>query len=165
VSLPFGYQLRPGSGLDRALLVKFMQRTYQELFPGYGFSHLAQTVEQYFSTETPLFWVELAEAAPDATPTTLRRNLLRIGCLWMGTAIDQIQGERYPYIFLLYVHPDHRHKGIGTALMGKAEDWAKARGDRQVGLQVFVQNQAALRLYEKLGYRSQSMFMVKEIPS
>ncbi len=80
----------------------------------------------------------------------------------MGTAIDQIEGDRYPYIFLLYVHPDYRLQGIGTALMQKAEDWARERGDRQVGLQVFVQNQAALRLYEKLGYQPQSVFMVKQ---
>ncbi|WP_088891783.1 GNAT family N-acetyltransferase [Leptolyngbya ohadii] len=155
MNLPSGYQLRPGSGLDRALLVKFMQRTYQELFPGHDVAHLAQTVEQYFSTEAPLFWVELSGAPPRSNP---------LGCLWMGTAIDQIQGDRYPYIFLLYVHPDHRHQGIGTALMQKVEDWAKERGDRQVGLQVFVQNQAALRLYEKLGYQPQSIFMVKPLP-
>ena len=52
------YCIHTGSRLDRALLVKFMQLTYQELFPGQNFSHLAQTVEQYFSPETPLWWVD-----------------------------------------------------------------------------------------------------------
>lgn len=156
MNLPSGYRLRSGSGLDRALLVKFMQRTYQELFPGNGFAHLSHTVEQYLSAETPLFWVEHT-ASSFSSPSSPS-----IACLWMGTAIDQIEGDRYPYIFLLYVHPDYRHRGIGTALMQKAEDWARERGDRQVGLQVFVQNQAALRLYEKLGYQPQSVFMVKQ---
>ncbi|MCV3212884.1 hypothetical protein OGM63_04965, partial [Plectonema radiosum NIES-515] len=57
-SLLPGYNIRRGSTLDRALLVKFMQRTYQDMFPGEDFSHLARTVEQYFSSETPLWWVD-----------------------------------------------------------------------------------------------------------
>jgi ribosomal protein S18 acetylase RimI-like enzyme len=35
-----------------------MQRTYQDMFPDEDFSHLARTVEQYFSSETPLWWVD-----------------------------------------------------------------------------------------------------------
>jgi GNAT superfamily N-acetyltransferase len=146
--LPSGYRLRTGSGLDRALLVKFMQRTYQELYPGCNLAHFAITVEQYLSSETPLWWVEQEDATP-------------IACLWLGTAVDQVQGDRHAYIFLLYVNPDHRRQGIGSALMQQAEMWAKARGDRQIGLQVFQQNQPALNLYEKLGYRPQSIWMVK----
>ena len=45
-----------------------MQRTYQELVPEQDFSHLAQTVEQYFSRETPLWWVE---SATYSEPTAL----------------------------------------------------------------------------------------------
>ena len=52
------YTIRSGSTLDRALLVKFMQRTYQDMFPKQDFSHLSQTVEQYLSPDTPVWWVE-----------------------------------------------------------------------------------------------------------
>ncbi|MBC1300204.1 GNAT family N-acetyltransferase, partial [Nostoc sp. UCD122] len=50
--------IRRGSLLERSLLLKFMQRTYQDLFPNEDFSHLEQTVNQYFSSDTPLWWVE-----------------------------------------------------------------------------------------------------------
>ncbi|MEI6371680.1 MAG: GNAT family N-acetyltransferase, partial [Nostocales cyanobacterium ELA608] len=50
-----GYSLRQGSTLDQALLVKFMRLTYQEQFPHQDFSHLARTVEQYLSRDTPLW--------------------------------------------------------------------------------------------------------------
>jgi ribosomal protein S18 acetylase RimI-like enzyme len=149
-SIP-GYSLRSGSSIDRALLVKFMQRTYQELHPGREFVHLAYTVEQYLSTETALWWVA-ATSAP--TP---------IACLWLGNAVDQVTADRHAYIFLLYVSPDHRHQGIGSALMNQAEFWAKQRGDRQIGLQVFSHNQPALNLYQKLGYQTQSIWMVKPL--
>lgn len=151
-----GYSLRVGSPLDRALLVKFMQITYQELYPGQDFAHLSQTVEQYLTRDTPLWWVEASDSVdhPLATP---------IACLWMGTAIDQVHGERNAYIFLLYVKPQHRRHGIGSALMQQAEHWARARGDRQIGLQVFYQNQPAISLYHKLGYQTQSLWLVKPL--
>jgi ribosomal protein S18 acetylase RimI-like enzyme len=156
-----GYTLRPGSGLDRALLVKFMQRTYQELYPDHTFPHLAQTVDQYLSTDTPIWWVD-PQPAPTSAPAT-RQPPSPIACLWLGNAVDQIQGDRHAHIFLLYVSPAHRHRGIGSALMQQAEAWATARGDRQIGLQVFHHNQPALQLYEKLGYQPQSYWMVKPL--
>jgi ribosomal protein S18 acetylase RimI-like enzyme len=121
-----------------------MTLTYQELFPDrQDFSHLAQTVENYLSSDTPLWWVESTESVP-------------IACLWMGNAVDQVSGDRYAYIFLLYVAPEHRRRGIAKALIHKAETWAASRGDRQIGLQVFSHNQVALALYRRLGYQIQS---------
>jgi GNAT superfamily N-acetyltransferase len=153
------YTVRSGSSLDRALLVKFMQRTYQGMFPQQDFSHLSQTVEQYLSPDTPLWWVYSAEKKEqvDIFPTR------PIACLWMGNAIDQISGLRHAHIFLLYVTPEHRRKGIGTALMQYAENWAKKRGDKQIALQVFQTNSPALNLYNHLGYQIQSLWMVKPL--
>lgn len=129
-----------------------MHRTYQELYPVAGFAHLTQTVDRYLSPETPLWWVEAD--APVVWP---------VACLWLGLAVDQISGRQYPHVFLLYVDPEHRRRGIGSALMQQAEDWAKVRGDNQIGLQVFQQNQPALRLYEKLGFEPAWIGMVKPL--
>jgi ribosomal protein S18 acetylase RimI-like enzyme len=128
-----------------------MTLTYQELFPDrQDFSHLAQTVENYLSSDTPLWWVESTESVP-------------IACLWMGNAVDQVSGDRYAYIFLLYVAPEHRRRGIAKALIHKAETWAASRGDRQIGLQVFSHNQVALALYRRLGYQIQSFSTLKQL--
>lgn len=154
-----GYRLRAGSGLDRALLLKFMQQTYQEVFQQ-DFSHLARTVEQYFSNQTPLWWVELAASEPGQGLPWVRQP---VGCLWVGNALDQVRGDRHAHIFLLYVVPEHRRRGIGKALMRYVEDWAIGRGDRQIGLQVFDSNQPALNLYSQLGYQTQSLWMVKSL--
>ncbi len=153
-----GYWIQVGSRLDRALLVKFMQRTYQELFPDQDFAHLAQTVEQYFSSQTPLWWVE-----PENASRSNRRPARRVACLWLGNAVDQVSGDRHTHIFLLYVDSNYRRQGIGSALMHRAEVWAKARGDRQIGLQVFQSNQPALTFYQRLGYQAQAFWMVKPL--
>ncbi|MFN7657175.1 MAG: GNAT family N-acetyltransferase, partial [Dolichospermum sp.] len=52
-----GDAIEQGSTVDQALLVKFMQRTHQEQFPNQNFSHLTRTIEQYFSRDTPVWWV------------------------------------------------------------------------------------------------------------
>jgi ribosomal protein S18 acetylase RimI-like enzyme len=169
-----GYRLRQGSTLDRALLLQTMRRTYQELYPHQTFDHLGQTLDAYFSNQTPLLWVEpepdtIPAAIPATSQTAPSQGLVRrdrpvsVGCLWMGTATDQVSGLRHAHIFLLYIHPDHRRQGLGRALMLRAEAWASERGDRQISLQVFEHNGAALHLYQGLGYLPQSIALVKRL--
>ena len=144
-----GYKVRAGSILDRALLVKFMQKTYQEIAPKQDFSHLALTIEQYLSRETPLWWVSNSDS--------------HVACLWAGNATDQMTGDRIAHIFLLYVAPEHRRRGIATALIGLVETWAIGKGLRAIELQVFQANSSALNLYNQLGYQTQSLSVVKPL--
>jgi ribosomal protein S18 acetylase RimI-like enzyme len=138
-----------------------MQRTYQDLFPNEDFSHLEQTVKQYFSSDTPLWWVEEEGEQRSNKESLSSAPNPPIACLWVGNAIDQVHGNRHAHIFILYVVPEHRRRGIGKALMRYVENWAIQRGDRQIGLQVFQSNQPALSLYNQLGYQTQSLWMVK----
>ena len=47
--------------------------------------------------------------------------------------------------------------------MRHAESWARGRGDRRLGLQVFADNAIALRLYESLGFQVRSLWMLKTL--
>ncbi|NHC36950.1 GNAT family N-acetyltransferase [Scytonema millei] len=186
------YSICPGTNQDRSLLIQFMQESYREIFPEQNFAHLTRTVEQYFSRDTPLWWVEESQNSkfkiqnskfPDSpvragfeqrsidvsresfdkpAPTT-PDSRQKVACLWVGNAVDQVKGDRHTYIFLLYVKPEHRQRGIGKALMRYLEDWARTKGDRQIGLQVFQSNTLALDLYHKLGYQIQSHWMIKTL--
>lgn len=161
------YRLEAGSSLQRARLVKFMQRAYREMIceshchaPG---AHLADTVQRHLSPQSRIWWLidERTGTLPIGLPGTQSQE--PIGCLWLGEAIDQRSGHRQAYVFLLYVAPDHRHQGLGTALMHHARTWAKHQNYRQISLQVFEDNLAAIALYEKLGYRSKSKWMSLDI--
>lgn len=157
-----GYELQEGSGIERSLLVRFMYLTYEELFPKQqDFSHLAVTIERYLSKQTPLWWVQSSPEAAHSQPSS--STAAKVGCLWLGNVVDQVSGDRHAHVFLLYVMPQHRLRGIGAALMRHAENWAIARGDRQIGLQVFEINQPALSLYQHLGYQTQSLWMIKPL--
>jgi RimJ/RimL family protein N-acetyltransferase len=53
----------------------------------------------------------------------------------------------------LMVAAGRRRQGIGTALMAEATKWALAARMRKLELHVFPHNEAAIALYEKLGFR------------
>ncbi len=173
VVLPAGYTLRQGSTLDRALLVKFMHRTYLDIagqaddvsrLPPHPPEALSRTVDHYLSADTPIWWVECDRDSSPAGLPSRSASLRPVAGVWVGSAIDQASGDRQAYIFLLYVAPEHRRRGIGTALMRQVEIWAAARGDRQIGLQVFHANQPALQLYQQLGYHVHALSLVKRLP-
>ncbi len=56
------------------------------------------------------------------------------------------------YINMLACYPAYRNRSIGSALMGLADGLAAAAGCSVISLQVFEQNEAALRLYRRLGF-------------
>jgi ribosomal protein S18 acetylase RimI-like enzyme len=77
---------------------------------------------------------------------------------WGGTSNSELlwllsPRDRPPYIEALFVREAYRSLGVGTALLGMAEDLAAARGHRKIGLAVAVENWRARALYERLGYR------------
>ena len=55
---------------------------------------------------------------------------------------------------VLAVVPSTRGIGIGTALMLRAEEKAESTGKRTMSLGVIAENEGAIRLYERLGYRT-----------
>ncbi|MGB3298600.1 MAG: GNAT family N-acetyltransferase [Phormidesmis sp.] len=170
MAIPFpiaNYRLEAGSSLQRARLVKFMQRAYREMGHASGTSdtgaHLADTVQRHLLPQSKLWWLIDTQSAALSVGLPGIHTLEPVGCLWIGEAIDQRTGNKQAYVFLLYVAPLHRHKGLGTALMQQAQSWAKAQGYQQISLQVFEDNEAALKLYAKLGYQSQAKWMSLEI--
>uniref|UniRef100_B8HYB6 GCN5-related N-acetyltransferase n=1 Tax=Cyanothece sp. (strain PCC 7425 / ATCC 29141) TaxID=395961 RepID=B8HYB6_CYAP4 len=147
-----GYGLHRGNASDRSLLIQFMQAAYTELYPQQpDFDHLVETVTEYFTSQTPLWFVQTVVPVEQI-----------VGGLWLGNAIDQVGGDRCAYIFLVYVLPQHRRRGLGQALLAHAENWARQRGDRQISLQVFCQA-PSLSLYQRQGYQTQSLWLVKSL--
>jgi putative acetyltransferase len=82
----------------------------------------------------------LAEAAGDQVGHLFLRTYSGIGDL--GMLVDR------PW----------RGRGVGSALMAAAHDWARKEGLHKMTLQVWPHNTAALALYEKFGFVEEGRF-------
>jgi aminoglycoside 6'-N-acetyltransferase len=63
----------------------------------------------------------------------------------------------------LAVAPEWRGRGVGTALLAAAEEWARAQGAERMMLDLDVNNSGARRLYERVGYEVEALAMDKPI--
>ncbi len=75
---------------------------------------------------------------------------------WQGATDVHVVERRTmpcPDIEDLFVLGDWRSKGIGSALIGEAEELSIRQGFQHIGLSVGIENPAARRLYERLGYQ------------
>lgn len=81
--------------------------------------------------------------------------LTRVDCDASGFVIALLETDgkhRLGHVVTIDVAVRYRRKGLGSFLLRKMEDMLSERGVEAVYLEVRVDNQAALRLYEKLGY-------------
>lgn len=102
-----------------------------------------------------------------STDQLSRRNFAWMICrghsvLWVAVAGDVLAGyvlvlfrtgTSLGRIYSLAVNPDFRGQRIGDALLQAAESAARAAGCAGMRLEVRPDNAAAIRLYEKHGYR------------
>jgi len=137
--LPAPYRLQQSRAWQGGILLRFLQAAYGELTPQTELGHLGRMVEHFYQPETTPLWILSDGSAP-------------LGCLWLGSALDQTTGGGVAYIFLVYIHPVHRRRGLATYLLTKAAEWAKSQGFSQLNLQVLAESAAAQALYAKVGF-------------
>jgi len=58
------------------------------------------------------------------------------------------------YIEGWYVVADHRKRGVGAALLAKAEEWARSHKCMEMASDALVDNQVSQRAHEALGYEA-----------
>lgn len=73
---------------------------------------------------------------------------------YCGTVQGIVDRRGFGSIQNLGITPEHRHKGLGTVLLRKALEGFSAAGLEEACLEVTAQNTGALRLYNRLGFRT-----------
>ena len=56
------------------------------------------------------------------------------------------------YIEGWYVGEDHRERGVGKALIARAEEWARTHGCVEMGSDALIDNELSQRAHDALGY-------------
>ena len=72
-------------------------------------------------------------------------------------------GSKWLWIYNFYVNGDQRGKGVGLQLMNAVRDHGKAKGCGFMQLYVLDNNQQAIAMYQKFGFRTEYRDMVKEL--
>jgi ribosomal protein S18 acetylase RimI-like enzyme len=106
--------------------------------------------EEVFPNDSP--W-NRAEASIPAK-MTVQPELLLVAIddgAVVGTAMAGYDGHR-GWLHAVAVRQSHRRRGIGTALVRRAEQGLKAIGCAKINLQVRATNDTVVSFYERLGY-------------
>lgn len=154
-------------------VVEFRRMTKEEFT-----SFLDATLEDYSRTMARNFRRPLKQERIDAIRQV--RSLLSHGIRTKGhlllNAVDVTTGK---VVGNLWVHADRRREqaflydvvvfkrfrgmGYGRAIMKRLDATMRKKKMKAIGLHVFAENRAALRLYHKQGYTVRSFNMLKEL--
>jgi len=150
--------VRPAVANDRAPVLALVPRLHAfgpaELHPpevldaGEG-----RTLERYFDSPAEHSCLFVAESDEGAV----------LGAAYAEQAEDYFTLEAHGHLGILMVAAEAEGRGIGRALLESVEHWALAQGYRFVTLNVFTTNTRARSVYERAGYRADTVRYVKEL--
>jgi ribosomal protein S18 acetylase RimI-like enzyme len=123
------------------------------------------TIRPYEESDEGAVVVLWREVFPDAPPWNdpvqdIRRKLAvqrelflvaTVNAKLVGTAMGGYDGHR-GWVYYVAVHPDHRRRGIGTALMKEIENRLAALDCPKLNLQVRGSDEDAVTFYKKIGF-------------
>ena len=85
-----------------------------------------------------------------------------VGFISMKTGKD-VAGNDRAHVADLAVAERARRGGVGRALMGAAEQWAREHEFDVISLDVWSTNDTALQFYRRLGYDAESLCLIKAL--
>ena len=143
----FNYEIRQANTGDAAALLAYMAALTAEtdidipLQPGefhYTLEEEAAFLQKYASTDNCLFLVAEREGEIIGELTLNGGNL---------------HAMHHTAILGMTVRRPWRGKGVGSALLASALNWARQNGIlKRIELYVYARNQAAIHLYQKYGF-------------
>ena len=118
--------------------------------------------------------IEMKGATPDLKPglSEIIGNIKTIVGLFVSesntglpyAAVMCVQDYDLAGVFELVTHPDFRNQGRGREMVTAALRWAKGNGAKQAWLQVVSRNEAAVSLYNSLGFNEVYRYAYRQAP-
>lgn len=76
------------------------------------------------------------------------------GYATLKESLPYLKHERHSYLGFMYVDPNFRGQGVIQQILDGLVDWSRGRGINDFYLDVYAGNVAAIKAYEKYGFRS-----------
>ena len=70
-----------------------------------------------------------------------------------------LKHNRHAYLGCMYVHPGFRGRGINRRIIEALKQWSIKNGISEWRLDVYVENEQAIRAYEKIGFKKHMIEM------
>jgi ribosomal protein S18 acetylase RimI-like enzyme len=149
-------RVRPARPDDREFVLETAKRLAEFGPPPWRSPELVVTAESrvlhaFFEAPLPATTLLVAESA-DGT---------RLGFAYLETLVDYFEQRPHAHLAELAVSRDAEGSGAGGALLAASEEWARASGYSVLTLNVFEGNRHARAVYERRGFRPETLRYVK----
>lgn len=94
---------------------------------------------------------------------TLNNTLIGSAYATIREAKKHLKHNTYAYLGFMYVDPKQRGKGVNKSIIDFLFKWIKEQNTSEVRLDVYSENNAALRAYEKAGFKKHMVNMRMKI--
>lgn len=127
---------------------------------------LEEFLQELVETERPfnpslkdgeIFYYDITELISDKATEILvaEHNDQIVGCgyaqIRSGKAYEK--HESFAHLGFMFVSPELRGNGINNLLLNELKKWITSQGITEVRLQVYDENEAAIKAYEKAGFK------------
>jgi GNAT superfamily N-acetyltransferase len=151
-------RIRAASDADREFVISLMPRLVEFGPPAWRdaaqmTAHDTRVITESLLNPTPDTAVFIAEDAGGSP----------LGFIHLHAATEHYNREEHGHVEDIIVAPEGEGRGVGRALLEKAEEWARGRGYRWLTLSVFAENLRAREVYRRLGYGEDMVKCVKEL--
>ncbi|WP_448550069.1 GNAT family N-acetyltransferase [Thalassotalea fusca] len=109
-------------------------------------------------SESGVTYYDLSELIANVSSLLLvgecQSQIVATGYVDIRQSKSSLKHAKHGYLGFMYVEPEFRGQGINKKILDKLIDWAKERNIRDFYLDVYAENSAAIKAYEKAGFKS-----------
>lgn len=151
-------RIRPAVASDRDFLSSIVPRLRE-----FGAPPL-RPVEDLDRAERRALELALDAPQPDSILLVAELDQGPVGVAYAHSATDYFTGEHHGHLGILAVTAAAEGRGAGHALIEAVERWSAEQGYRILTLNVFFDNERARRVYERAGFRPDTIRYARELP-
>ena len=150
--------------------MKIRQANIEDLRTLYEFEQGIISAERPFDStldKDPISYYDLKELVlssdAEVVVAILDNVIIASAYAQIRAAKDYLDHARYAHLGFMFVRPEQRGKGINGEIIVALEEWIRSKGVREIRLQVYAENDAALSAYNKKGFKAHMLTMRKRI--
>lgn len=105
----------------------------------------------------PISYYDISELihSDDAAVIVVEYNseVIASGYAKIKKALPYLDHEHYSYLGFMFTRPGFRGKGVNKLIVDELRKWSASKGLQEIRLTVYDDNIAAIKAYEKVGFK------------